>query len=135
MMTRNARRLIVVARATRRYGNAVRQGSIPCRADGDSSGQTDNYRTASERSELRFEQVKQVLMEHGVPPIQFVPYRNFALHVDKLCRQHSGETLRSLAASAVDYWSAYGLRPEVLWAIAGTVFALDLPNLSASCKP
>jgi len=128
MMNDNARRLITVDRATRRYGNAVRQGSIPCRADGNSAGQTYNYRTAAERSELRFTQVKQVLMEHGVPPIQFVPYRNFALHLDKLFRQHSGETLRSLAASAVDYWSAYGLRPEVLRAIAGTVFSLDLPS-------
>jgi hypothetical protein len=122
MMNNNARRLIVVDRATRRYGNAVRQGSIPCRADGDSSGQTDNYRTASERSELRFAQVKQVLMEHGVPPIQFVPYRNFALHVDKLFRQHSGETLRQLASAATDYWTSYGLRPEVLTAISERVF-------------
>jgi hypothetical protein len=126
MMNDNAGRLKMVARATRRYGNAVRQGSIPCRADGDSSGQTDNYRTASERSELRFEQVKQVLMEHGVPPIQFVPYRNFALHVDKLSRQHSGETLRQLASAAIDYWTSYGLRPEVLAAICEQVFGLTL---------
>ena len=78
MMNNDTRRQVAVARATRRYGNAVRQGSIPCRADGNSAGQTYNYRTAAERSELRFTQVKQVLMEHGVPPIQFVPYRNFA---------------------------------------------------------
>jgi hypothetical protein len=134
-MKPDTRRQIAVDRATRRYGNAVRQGSIPCRADGDSAGQSDNYRTAAERSELRFTQVKQVLMERGVPPIQFVPYRNFALHLDKLFRQHSGETLRSLAASAVDYWTAYGLRPEVLRAITGTVFSLDLPNPSESCNP
>jgi hypothetical protein len=134
-MKPDIRRQIAVDRATRRYGNAVRQGSIPCRADGNSAGQSNNYRTAAERSELRFTQVKQVLMERGVPPIQFVPYRNFALHLDKLFRQHSGETLHQLAASAVDYWSAYGLRPEVLRAIAGTVFSLDLPNSSASGKP
>ncbi len=126
MMNNDTRRQIAVARATRRYGNAVRQGSIPCRADGNSAGQTYNYRTAAERSELRFTQVKQVLMEHGVPPIQFVPYRNFALHVDKLCRQHSGETLRQLASAATDYWTAYGLRPEVLRAITANVFNITL---------
>jgi hypothetical protein len=125
MMNNNTRRQIAVARATRRYGNAVRQGSIPCRADGNSAGQTYNYRTAAERSELRFTQVKQVLMEHGVPPIQFVPYRNFALHVDKLCRQHSGETLRLRAQAAIEYWTAYGLRPDVLSAIAAQVFAIS----------
>ena len=125
-MKPDTRRQIAVDRATRRYGNAVRQGSIPCRADGDSSGQTDNYRTAAERSELRFAQVKQVLMERGVPPIQFVPYRNFALHLDKLCSQHLGETLLNHASSAVDYWSAYGLRPEVLREICETVFGLEV---------
>ncbi len=134
-MKPDIRRQMAVDRATRRYGNAVRQGSIPCRADGNSAGQSDNYRTAAERSELRFAQVRQVLMERGVPPIQFVPYRNFALHLDKLFRQHSGETLRSLAASAVDYWSAYGLKPDVLRAITETVFSLDLPNPSESGKP
>jgi hypothetical protein len=120
------RRQIAVDRATRCYENAVRQGSIPCRADGNSAGQTYNYRTAAERSELRFMQVKQVLMAHGVPPIQFVPYRNFALHLDKLFRQHSGETLRSLAAAAVDYWTAYGLSPDVLLAVTATVFNITL---------
>ena len=124
-MNHDTRRQVAVARATRRYGNAVRQGSIPGRADGNSAGQTYNYRTAAERSELRFTQVKQVLMEHGVPPIQFVPYRNFALHLDKLCRQHSGETLRQLASAATDYWTAYGLRPEVLKEICRGVFNLE----------
>jgi hypothetical protein len=119
-------RQIAVDRATRRYGNAVRQGSIPCRADGNSAGQTYNYRTAAERSELRFTQVKQVLMEHGVPPIQFVPYRNFALHLDKLFRQHAGETLRQLASAAIDYWTSYGLRSDVLSDICVQVFGLTL---------
>ena len=125
-MKPDTRRQIAVDRATRRYRNAVRQGSIPCRADGNSAGQTDNYRTAAERSELRFAQVKQVLMERGVPPIQFVPYRNFGLHLDKLCRQHAGETLRQLASAAIDYWTSYGLRPDVLAAICDRVFGLTL---------
>ena len=125
-MKPDTRRQIAVDRATRRYGNAVRQGSIPCRADGNSAGQTYNYRTAAERSELRFTQVKQVLMERGVPPIQFVPYRNFALHLDKLFRQHSGETLHQFASAAVDYWTAYGLRSDVLSDICVQVFGLTL---------
>jgi hypothetical protein len=125
-MKPDTRRQIAVDRATRRYGNAVRQGSIPCRADGNSAGQTYNYRTAAERSELRFTQVKQVLMERGVPPIQFVPYRNFALHVDKLFRQHAGETLHQLALAAIDYWTSYGLRSDVLSDICVQVFGLTL---------
>jgi hypothetical protein len=65
-------------------------------------------------------------MEHGIPPIQFVPYRNFALHVDKLFRQHAGETLRQLASAATDYRTSYGLRPEVLNEICKHVFALEV---------
>jgi len=131
----DVRRQIAVDRATRRYGNAVRQGSIPCRADGNSAGQTYNYRTAAERSELRFTQVKQLLMERGVPPIQFVPYRNFALHLDKLFRQHSGETLRQLASAAIDYWTSYGLRPEVLKAICEQVFRLEISAQAETREP
>ncbi len=126
MKPTDKRHVIAVDCAVRRYAGSVRQGSVPCRADGNAAGQAYNYRTAAERSELRFTQVKQVLMEHGVPPIQFVPYRNFALHVDKLCRQHSGETLRQLASAATDYWTAYGLRPEVLREICRTVFNLEV---------
>jgi hypothetical protein len=97
-----------------------------CRADGDADGQTANYRRSAERAELRAEQVKQVLCSFGVPPLQFLVYRNFALHLDKLIRMNSAETLRSLVRSAVDYWTACGLRPEVLSAICLQVFGLEL---------
>ena len=80
----------IVERAHRRYTNSVLQGFSPCRADGDSIGQSSNYGMASERMELRADQVREVLMGHGVHLIQFVPYRNFGLHVDKLVRNHSG---------------------------------------------
>ena len=55
----------------------------------------ENYRDAIERVELRYSQVRQLLMEKGVPTIHFSFYRSFGLYVDKLCRDHAGETLRS----------------------------------------
>jgi hypothetical protein len=87
------------------------------------------------RSEPRYSQVKEMLCDAGVQLIQFVPYRNFGLHVDKLTRNHSGATLRNLVLAAIDYWPAYGLKPEVLRAIAKTVFSLDLPSRTAGGKP
>jgi hypothetical protein len=135
MMNRDTWRQIAVDRATRRYAGSVRQGSVPCRADGNSAGQTDNYRDAAERSELRYEQVKKVLCELGVSTIQFVTYRGFSLHVDKLFRDYDGETLRARVADAVLRWRCYGCSPEILRAITKTVFALDLPSPSESCKP
>jgi len=118
----------VVERAHRRYASSVLQGKSPCRADGDSVAQSSNYVEAAERAELRADQVREVLMNHGVPLIQFVPYRNFGLHIDKLVRNHSGATLRNLILAAIEYWSAYGLRPNVLKEICQMVFALDLGN-------
>ena len=116
----------IVERAHRRYASSVLQGKSPCRADGDAATQSSNYVEAAERAELRADQVREVLMSHGVQLIQFVPYRNFGLHVDKLVRNHSGRTLNSLALAAIEYWQAYGLRKEVLSAICANVFALDV---------
>jgi len=115
----------IVERAHQRYTSSVLQGSSPCRADGDAVAQSSNYVEAAERAELRADQVREVLMNHGVQLIQFVPYRNFGLHLDKLVRNHSGATLRNLVLAAIEYWTAYGLRPEVLREICRKVFALE----------
>lgn len=89
----------IVERAHRRYTNSVLQGSSPCRTDGDSIAQSSNYGMASERMELRADQVREVLMGHGVQLIQFVPYRNFGLHVDKLVRPSAqGQSPQTIVA-------------------------------------
>ena len=134
MKPTDRRRVIAVDCAVRRYAGSVRQGSASCRADGNAEGQAANYREAAERSELRAEQVRKVIMEHGVSLIQFMLYRNFGLHVDKLFRDYSGESLRLRALDAVLRWQCYGCNPDVLRAIAAAVFSLDLPNPSESCK-
>ena len=134
-MNRDTRRLIAVDRAVRRYVASLRQGTNPCRADGDSTGQTENFRDAFERASLRYAQIKEVLCDAGISLYQFVVYRSFGLHVDKLCRDFAGETLRERALDAVLRWQCYGCNPDVLRAIARTVFSLDLPNPSASGKP
>ncbi len=125
MMPNDKRSAFSVARATRRYAGSVRQGSVPCRADGDSGSQTNNYRDAAERSELRYEQVKKVLCDLGVPTIQFVTYRGFSLHVDKLFRDYEGETLRARVLDAMLRWQCYGCDPKVLEEICRTVFNLE----------
>ena len=120
------RRVIAVECAVRRYAGSVRQGSVPCRADGNAAGQAANYREAAERTELRAEQVRRVIMAHGVPLIQFMIYRNFGLHVDKLFRDYSGESLRLRALDAVLRWKCYGCKPEILKTICRQVFALEV---------
>jgi hypothetical protein len=122
----DSRRQVSVERALRRYANSVLQGSSPCRADGDANGQAENYLDAAQRTALRADQVREVIMARGVSLIQFIPYRNFGLHVDKLTRNHSGATLRNLVVAAVEYWSAYGLRTEVLSDICRQVFGLEM---------
>ena len=133
-MKPDIRRIIAVDRATRRYAAKLRQGTNPCRADGNSASQTENYRDATERAELRYAQIKEVLCNSGVIVCQFVIYRSFGLHVDKLCRDYSGETLRARVSDAMLRWRCYGCNPTVLQAIVKSVFALDVPNPSESCK-
>jgi hypothetical protein len=118
--------VIAVECAVRRYAGSVRQGSSPCRADGNAEGQAANYREAAERTELRAEQVRKVIMEHAVSLIQFMIYRNFGLHVDKLFRDYSGETLRARVSDEMLRWQCYGCNPDVLAEICLKVFALDI---------
>ncbi len=127
MMPPDRRRLTAVDRAASRYARTLRQRTNPCPADGNGTSQIANFRRALERTELRAEQVRQVLLSLDVPPSQYVAYRNFGLHLDKLIRDHSGETLRTLAASAVARWTCYGLQSDVLSAICVQVFGLVLP--------
>jgi len=126
MKPTDRRRVIAVDCAVRRYAGSVRQGSASCRADGNAEGQAANYREAAERSELRAEQVRKVIMEHGVSLIQFTIYRNFGLHVDKLFRDYSGESLRLRALDAILRWKCYGCSEELLKTICRQVFALEV---------
>jgi hypothetical protein len=120
------RSLLSVDCAVRRYAGSVRQGSASCRADGNAEGQAANYREAAEHAELRAEQVRHVIMAAGVPLIQFMIYRNFGLHVDKLFRDYSGESLRLRALDAILRWKCYGCSPEVLTEICRQVFRLEV---------
>ena len=52
--------------------------------------------------------------------------RNFGLHVDKLFRDYSGESLRLRSLDAVLRWKCYGCKPEVLCAICEQVFGLKV---------
>ena len=124
-MNRDTRRLDAVDRATRRYVTSLRQGSNPCRADGNSESQTENFRDAFERASIRYSQIKEVLCDLGVSTIQFVTYRSFGLHVDKLFRDYDGETLRARVSDAVLRWQCYGCDPKVLKEICRTVFNLE----------
>ncbi|HTW92509.1 MAG TPA: hypothetical protein VMH22_12485 [bacterium] len=125
MMPSERFRDIAVEIAWHRYAASLRQGSTPCRADGDSDSQNSNYRDAAIRSEMRYEQVKKVLNDLGVSPCQFVAYRGFGLHVDKLFREYSGETLRARLLDAIQRWQSYGCRAEVLTAVSDQVFGLS----------
>ncbi len=120
------RRLFSVDRAVGRYARSLRHGTVPCRADGNAQDQAENYRCARQRLEMRAEQVRQILLAKGVPPMQFVAYRNFGLHLDRLVRENSGLTLRNRAAEAVNYWIACGLDPEILGRICADIFGLAL---------
>ena len=125
-MKPDIRRQISVERAMGCYVAKLRQGNNPCRSDGDSAGQIQNYRDALERAELRYAQVRQVLCDSGINPVYFLFYRNFGFHLDKLFRAYADETLRTAVAAALARWQFYGCKLEVLKAICREVFKLEL---------
>jgi hypothetical protein len=126
MRPRDQRSIRSVECAVWRYANAIRQGTSPCRADRNADSQAANYREAAERAELRAEQIRHILNERGVSLIQFMVYRNFGLHVDKLCRDYSGESLRLQVLDALTRWTCYGCSSDLLHAICQRVFGLEL---------
>jgi len=126
MKPTDRRSLLSVDCAVRRYAGSIRQGSSPCRADRNAESQAANYREAAEHAELRAEQVRHILNERGVSLIQYMIYRNFGLHVDKLCRDYSGESLRLRALDAVLRWKCYGCKPGVLEEICNQLFGLEV---------
>lgn len=111
--------------AVSRYLRSLRQGTSPCRADGDSETQTANYRRGHERNALLNARLRRLLDSCAVSPALRLPYRNFCLHLDKLCRRYSGKTLRRLAALALDRSAASGLDPAILKAIARQLLGLN----------
>jgi hypothetical protein len=125
-MKPDTRRLTSVERAMGRYVAKLRQGTNPCRADGDAAIQAENFRDALQRADLRYSQVKEILYSAGIITTQFIYYHNFTLHLDKLFRRHSGETLQYLAQQALSQWTCYGCDRKVLETICERVFGLKV---------
>jgi len=126
MKPTDKRSILSVESAVSRYARSVRQGSAPCRADGNTEGQAANYREAAERAELRAEQIRHILNERGVSLVQYLLYRSFGLHVDKLCRGYSGESLRLRMLDAIERWKCYGCDRGILGSICDQVFGVTL---------
>jgi len=120
------RSLLSVDRAVSRYAKSIRQGFSPCRADRNADSQAANFREAMERTELRAEQIRRILNERGVSLIQYALYRGFGLHVDKLCRGYSGESLRLQVSDAIARWTSYGCSRDILKQVCSQVFVLEI---------
>uniref|UniRef100_A0A7C4C9Y1 Uncharacterized protein n=1 Tax=candidate division WOR-3 bacterium TaxID=2052148 RepID=A0A7C4C9Y1_UNCW3 len=111
--------------AVGRYLRAIRRGTNPCRADSDAETQAANYRRGMERNALRTAQLVRILARFALSPALRLPYRNYCLHLDKLCRTCSGKTLKTRAALALDHWTAAGLNPTILRTIAEEVYGIS----------
>ena len=102
--------------------------------DGNIEGQVDNYQQAAQHHAIVGSGIRAVLNDQGVPVTLFSMYRAFSLQVDKIIRQHDGETRRYLLQMAVDRWTFRGLNSEVLRAICHQVFSLSGDDLRPSVE-
>ena len=73
--------------------------------------------------------VKQVICQHAVQGILFVPYLNFGRQMYKLqrTRLHDAKVLELEAQGLINRWAARGLDPVVLAAIRTEVFNVAAP--------
>jgi hypothetical protein len=101
-------------RAAGRYEQSVRAGRSPGRVDGDLGLQAELYRDAAARRQMRAAQVRELLRRADVPQMWFVPYCNFAQHIDRVGRNHTGKTRAALVEAAVERWTLQGLDEGVL---------------------
>lgn len=97
-----------------RYRRAIATGQSAVRGDGDADGQVENFARAHVAMRELERLVREVLDAHGVRPILYLPYYNYARRLDKHRRRHGFATLRQLAAIAFDEARARGLDPAVL---------------------
>ena len=118
-------------RGCHKYEYKVMTGESSVRSDGDLKAQALNYRAAREHGALIRQQVQFVLQGHGVAPINFITYYNFAARVDYLSRNFAGKTQRHWVEVAVQDWLARGCDPDVLKHILTDVFQMGEGEESA----
>ena len=113
-------------RKRRSYAQAIQAGTA--RAGSNIVRQVEEHRQASERSRAVSGVVKEVLAEHGIPGREFVRYNAFAYQMDKRQRRHGGKTLETARKDLLDLWTAKGLNPTVLSALADNLSRLPIPD-------
>lgn len=105
-----------------KYRKALRVGSCTKRYDEDIEAQVEDYwREYEEFHQLNIK-VQDLLLEKGVPMIQFIPYVNFTRKVARLRRRYSKETLKNEVASQIKHGIEAGLDYEILAEICQKLF-------------
>ncbi len=115
----------IIERTTQRYALKLARGDASVRADHDLTAQVRAYQMAMQEQEKRMAEARKVLGRAGVPLNEFLLYRNFVRHIDRLCRTRTGRTLDLLIQTAILRWQAYGLDRKILLTLCQEVFGME----------
>ena len=118
------------ARQSRKFDAALHKGKAFGRSDHNLSVQSSNYAQAAAAGRQKELAARQVLMQHGLYPSQFMPYFRFVRHLWAATRLYWAEDFRLAAVAATARWAGQGCSRKILSEILYQVF-----NVSVEEKP
>ncbi|MEO0049616.1 MAG: hypothetical protein ABIK42_00530 [candidate division WOR-3 bacterium] len=119
---------VVADVAAERYLRRLVNGECTRRWDEDIKGQVKAYQQMRNYLENLWLEVRRILEQRRVPVYQFLYYRNFAQHIDRLWRHYSGRQLVLQVQLAIEKWQGYGLRREILREIFEKIIGIEIIN-------
>ena len=110
------------------YEEALRKNRISLGRANTVAEQAARQKAGAARAAEIARELRPVLAARGISSDQFVAYFAFAQKLGRLSRKYGGKSLQMAASDLIDYYEAKALAPDILRAIAGTVF--DIAGLS-----
>lgn len=110
------------------YAQALEQGRVSRSGSATIEEQSVSHTRGIAQNRDISRKLALLLKDRNIPGEQFIRYNAFAQKLGRLSRKYGGKSLQMAASDLIDYYEAKALDPDILRAIAGTLF--DIPALS-----
>ena len=106
------------------YEDALKKGRATLRGGDTVEEQVARQKEGAALAAAIAGRLKPVLQAKGITALGFLPYFNFAQKLGRLSRKYADKSLDMAAADLIDYYEAKALAPDILRAIAATLFGI-----------
>jgi len=115
-------------RKRRTYAQALEQGCVSRSGSATMEAQSASHARGIAQNRDISRKLALLLKDRDIPGEQFIRYNAFVQKLGRLSRKYGGKSLQMAASDLIDYYEAKALAPDILRAIAGTLF--DIAGLS-----